>query len=97
MALTPLMAEARLRRGLDGGGELRHEGGITRWRVEWRGAMNGGGGVAELDSTRRGTELTGRARMSARGERRRRGWKVPTKEENALSRRRQRRAGQTGR
>jgi hypothetical protein len=29
------MAGAGLRRGLDGGGELRHEGGISRWRVDW--------------------------------------------------------------
>jgi hypothetical protein len=30
------MAGAGLRRGLDGGGELRHEGGISRWRVGWQ-------------------------------------------------------------
>jgi hypothetical protein len=94
------MAGAGLRRGLDGGGELRHEGGISRWRAGWQGwpgAVNGGGGTAGLSGARRGMELMGRARMSARGERRHRGWMAQTKEENALSRSCQRRMGQTSR
>jgi hypothetical protein len=62
-----------------------------------RDPVNGDGGTAGLSGVRRGMELMGRARMSARGERRHRGWMAQTKEENALSRSRQRRMGQMGR
>jgi hypothetical protein len=71
------MAGAGLRgvkEGFDGGGELRHKGGISRWRAEQRGQLgmaNGGGGTAGLRWREERDRVDGRGlHVSERGERR---------------------------